>query len=265
VGLLFSPQVHLGSLYFTPEIALISGNIFSYIVSPKYKLVLTLEEKLKLTPDTYDFVFWPDRQMNFTPGQYMEWTLEHESPDDRGNRRYLSLASSPTEREVRIGVKAGFPPSTFKKKLIALAPGEKIVAGQLIGDFTLPKDKNKKLVLIAGGIGITPFRSMIKYLVDKNERRDIVLIYTASNQSDFVYRDVFQEAEERLGIKTIYVDSKTQGHMDAFKLARKIPDYKGRTFYISGSHGVVSAFESILSQLQIPKSQIITDYFPGFA
>ena len=265
VGLLFSPQVHIGSLYFTPEIALIFGNIFSYIVSPKYKLVLTLRQKIKLTLDTYDFVFWPDRQMNFTPGQYMEWTLEHESPDARGNRRYLSLASSPTEREVRIGVKVGEPSSTFKRRLIALNPGGKIVAGQLIGDFTLPKDKNKKLVFIAGGIGITPFRSMIKYLVDKNERRDIVLLYTASSVGDFVYRDVFQAAEERLGIKTIYVDSKTQGHMDAFKLAREISDYKGRTFYISGSHGVVSAFESILNQLQIPKSRIITDYFPGFA
>ncbi|HUC95091.1 MAG TPA: RnfABCDGE type electron transport complex subunit D [Candidatus Saccharimonadales bacterium] len=265
VGLLFAPQIHIGSFYTTPEIALIFGNIFSYIVSPKYKLVLTLRQKIKLTPDTYDFVFWPDRKINFAAGQYMEWTLEHESSDARGNRRYLSLASSPTEREVRIGVKVGFPPSTFKKKLIALVPGQKIVAGQLIGDFTMPFDKNKKLVLIAGGIGITPFRSIIKYLVDKNEKRDIVLIYTASNQSDFVYRDVFGQARDILGIKTIYIDSKTQGHIDAAKLSREIPDCKDRTFYISGSHGVVSAFENILKQLQIPRNQIVTDYFPGFA
>jgi len=265
VGFLFAPQIHFGSVFTTPELALVIGNIFSYIVSPKYKLILTLRQKIKLTPDTYDFVFWPDRQINFTPGQYMEWTLEHENPDARGNRRYLSLASSPTEREVRIGVKVGFPPSTFKKKLIALALGQKIVAGQLIGDFTMPSDKNKKLVLIAGGIGITPFRSMIKYLVDKNEKRDIVLLYSASLSSDFVYQDVFRQAQDKLGIRTIYVDSKTQGHTDATTLSREIPDYKSRNFYISGSHGVVSAFEDILKQLQIPRSQIITDYFPGFA
>jgi len=69
----------------------------------------------------------------------------------------------------------------------------------LSGTLHYQKTKIKNWFLIAGGIGITPFRSMIKYLVDKNERRDIVLIFTASNQSDFVYRDVFQEAEERLG------------------------------------------------------------------
>jgi ferredoxin-NADP reductase len=144
-------------------------------------------------------------------------------------------------------------------------PGEKIVAGQLIGDFTLPKDSNKKLVFVAGGIGITPFRSMVKYLVDKNEKRDIVVIYTASSVGDFVYQDVFREARERLGIKTIYVDSKTQGRIDAARLSGEIPDYKSRYFYISGSHGVVSGFENILRDLQIPRSQIITDYFPGFA
>jgi ferredoxin-NADP reductase len=265
VGLMFAPQIHIGSIYTTPELALIIGNIFSYLVSPKYKLVLTLKEKIKLTDDIYDFVFVPDKQISFTPGQYMEWTLEHPKSDDRGNRRYLSLASSPTEKEIRIGVKVGYPSSSFKRGLLALTPGQKIVAGQLIGDFALPKDPNKKLVFIAGGIGITPFRSMIKYLTDTNQRRDIVIVYSSSLSSDFVYKNVFNEAQEKLGIRTIYVDTQTQGHMDAARVAREIPDYKDRTFYISGSHGMVNSFGEILGNLHIPAGQVITDYFPGFA
>lgn len=265
VGFLFAPQVHIGSIYFTPELALIAGNVFAYIVSPKYKLLLTPKQRIQLTPDTYDFVFATDTPVRFTPGQYMEFTFPHPNADSRGNRRYLSLASSPTEPEIRLGIKFGNPPSSFKRNLLTLTANQKIAAGQLIGDFVLPKDPSKKLVLIAGGIGITPFRSMIKYLIDTNQKRDIVVLYSVSNANEFVYRDVLSSAQDLLGIRTIYVDTKTQGHMDIARLTREIPDYKDRTFYISGSHGVVVAFEDLLKQLQVPSRQVVTDYFPGFA
>ena len=98
VGFLFSPQVHLGGLFTTPEIALVLGNIFSYIVSPKEKLVLKLKEKLRVAPDIYEFLFTPQHKLAFEPGQYMEWTLAQKQPDSRGSRRYFTLASSPTER-----------------------------------------------------------------------------------------------------------------------------------------------------------------------
>jgi len=265
VGLLFAPQIHIGSIYFTPELALIAGNIFAYVVSPKYKLMLSLKQRIQLTPDTFDFVFASDTPIKFIPGQYMEFTFPHPGADSRGNRRYLSLASSPTEPEIRLGIKFGNPPSSFKRNLLTMTQNQKIAAGQLIGDFTLPKDPNKKLVLIAGGIGITPFRSMIKYLVDTNQKRDIIVIYSVTNANEFVYKDVLTDAQNKLGIRTIYVDTKTQGHMDAARLSSEIPDYQTRTFYISGSHGVVTAFENVLKQLQIPRRQIVTDYFPGFA
>ena len=257
----------VGLLFYrwSPEIALIIGNLFAYAVSPKYKLLLKLKEKIQLTPDTFDFVFALDTSIKYTPGQYMEFTLDHSHPDARGNRRYLSLASSPTEQELRVGIKFGNPPSSYKRTLLTMTEGQKITAGQLIGDFTLPKDVNKKLVFIAGGIGITPYRSMLKYLVDTNQKRDIVVLYSAKNQSEFVYKDVLAEAENKLGIRTIYVDTEMQRHMDQAGLARGIPDYMERTFYISGSHGVVTAFEDVLKQLKISKRQIVTDYFPGFA
>lgn len=265
VGFLFAPDVHLGSIFTTPEIALIIGNIYSYIVSPKYKVLLTLKDKLRLTPDTYDFVFATDSPIKFTPGQYMEFTFPHPESDSRGVRRYLSLASSPTENELRLGVKFGSPPSSFKKSLLKLTPDQKIAAGQLIGDFVMPKDKSKKLVFMAGGIGITPYRSMLQYLIDKGERRDIAVFYSATNQDDFVYRDVLARAKEKLGIKVILIPTSSTGHIGPKMVAEYLPDYGERTYYISGSHGVVVALKDVVKRLGVGDNQIITDYFPGFA
>ncbi|MDP3758689.1 MAG: FAD-binding oxidoreductase, partial [Candidatus Daviesbacteria bacterium] len=193
----------VGSLFrLTPETALLVGNIFSYIVSPKEKLLLQLKDKIRIAPDIYDFVFHLDKKLIFLPGQFMEWTLGHKNPDTRGTRRYFTIAASPTEGNLRIGVKflgaaasSAYPNgSSFKKALANLNPGDSVVASQLSGEFTLPKDLSKKLVFIAGGIGVTPFRSIIKNMIDKNEKRDIVLFYSVKNLADVVYMDIFKEA-----------------------------------------------------------------------
>jgi len=105
VGFLFAPQIHIGALYTTPELAILIGNMFSYIVGPKTTLILRLKDKVQLAPDIYDFIFAPKRKLAFAPGQYMEWTLGHDDPDSRGNRRYFTLASSPTEDNLRLGIK----------------------------------------------------------------------------------------------------------------------------------------------------------------
>ena len=273
-GVLFAPFIHIGSIYSTPELALLAGNIFAYIVSPKYKLILELKEKLLVAPDVYDFVFQPSKKLSFKAGQYLEWTLGHSHQDARGMRRYFTIASSPTEAEIRMGVKFYPHSSSFKKSILTLNHGDKIVASQLAGDFVLPKDKNKKLVFIAGGIGITPFRSMIKYLLDTKERRDIVLLYSNYAPADIVYRDVFDQGERELGIKTVYTISNTpypadwkgeRGMIDEKMIARVIPDFKERIFYLSGSNKMVVAFEEILRKMGVSKKQIKKDFFPGLA
>ena len=151
----------------------------------------------------YDFIF-AKPHLKFEPGQYLEWTLGHERTDSRGNRRYFTIASSPTEPNLRLGVKFYDNPSSFKKKMLAMEPGDEIMAGQLAGDFILPRDPEKKLVFIAGGIGITPFRSMVKYLMDRGEKRLIALLYSNRTVSEIAYRDVFDEGARMIGLKTIY-------------------------------------------------------------
>lgn len=263
MGLLMVPRIHLGSIFTTPELSLIIGNIFSYLVSPKFKFELVLKEKIKLTDDIYDFIFTLDRKLSFTAGQYMEWTYGHNNTDDRGNRRYFTLANSPTESEVRLGIKFYPNSSSYKRAILDMKVGDKILAGNLMGDFLLPTDKTKKLVLVAGGIGITPFRSMIKNLIDSNEKRDIILLYTDKRVDMFIYNDIFETARNSINLKTLYVATEEKGHVDPNFIAANIPDYKERTFYVSGSHRMVSGLEETLKATGIKSSNIITDFFPG--
>lgn len=274
VGIFFGSQFHIGPLYSTPELALVIGNVFSYIVSSKQKLLLALSEKRQIAADMYEFVFTSKGNFAYRPGEYMEWTLPHENVDFRGNRRYFTIASSPTENTIRLGVKILPGGSSFKKKLVSLNEKATILAGQLAGDFTLPKDVNRKLVFLAGGIGITPFRSMVKYLLDTKKKRDIVMLYSNKTADEIVYKDVFDQAEKQLAIKTIYTLTDTKhlpkewkgekGRVDAGMIQRYIPDYKQRMYYISGPHPMVTAYEDILKNLGISSSHIIIDYFPGF-
>ena len=143
VGFLFAPQIHIGTFYLTPELALLFGNIFSYLVSPKKRLTLKLKRAVQIAPDTAEFIFTPDSKLNFKPGQYLEWTLGHEKVDSRGNRRYFTIASSPTEKELHLGVKFYPNGSSFKKALAFMEDGDKIIASQLSGDFVLPRNRKR--------------------------------------------------------------------------------------------------------------------------
>jgi ferredoxin-NADP reductase len=275
VGFLFTPQFHLGDFYATPEIAILIGNLFSYIVSPKTTLLLQLKQKVQLAPDVYDFIFAPTRKFAFAPGQYMEWTLGYRDPDSRGNRRYFTLASSPTEKYLRLGVKFYEHSSTFKQAMLSMDGNHEIVASHLAGDFVLPRDPNQKCVFIAGGIGITPFRSMIKYLLDTRQKRPIVLLYANKTANDLVYVDVFEKARQELGLKTIYTVTDTKqvpswwrgrvGRITPQLIKAEVPDYKNCIFYISGPKGMIDSFKASLDQLHVHESHIKTDFFSGLA
>lgn len=273
VGLLYAGAWQIGKLFIYPEMALLIGNIYAFVVSPKYRLRLRFERAQQFSDRVYNFVFTSGRRPQFVPGQYMEWTLPHDKEDSRGNRRTFSIASSPTERGVQLGVKFYDPSSSYKKILQGLQPGDRLFAGQIAGDFTLPANKNTKLALIAGGIGITPIRSMLKYVVDTAEKRDIVVVYSVSDPSEVAYSDVLQAAEKH-GIRVIkllssdYAGSDKEnwqgetGKLTADFIREHIPDFKDRTFYLSGPQPMVQSSKHMLRDLGIAK--IKTDFFTGY-
>lgn len=272
-GILFIPQIHLGPIYSTPELALVIGNLYSYVVSPKQKVVLKLKRKRKISSDMMNFVFRPSQKLVFEPGQYMEFTLAHPKPDSRGNRRFFTIASSPTEDDLHLGVRFYDNSSSFKQALYRIDNRAKIMAGQIAGDFTLPKDPQQKLVFMAGGIGITPFRSMLKYLLDVHQPRDIVLLYANRTVDEIAYKDMLSEAQTKLGIKVFCTLTNTRaiprnwpgfaGRIDERIIQAAIPDYDERTFYISGSLDMVRAYEHILKNMRVRNEQIKKDFFPG--
>ena len=164
--------------------------------------------------------------------------------------------------------------SAFKKTLAKMQPGDVIYGSHLAGEFTLPKDGDTKIAFLAGGIGVTPFRSMVQELLDKQTPRPIVMLYGNNSGDEIAYARLFDQAERELGIRTVYAvaddlpsDRRNvhRGFIDTAMIEREVPDYNDRTFYISGPRAMVMRFQSMLRELGVSRSRIKVDYFPGFA
>jgi glycine betaine catabolism B len=273
VGALSSPSMHIGEFYFTPEIAFLAGNAFAWAVSPKFRFKLTLERIEKKAQGCYDYVFNSNRPVAFAAGQYLDWTMNVRSPDNRGNRRAFTIASAPGAEQLRLGVKFYPNPSAFKQSLLSLRPGDVIYGSQLAGSFVLPKNQDEKLAFIAGGIGVTPFRSMIEHMVSTRDRRSVVMLYGNNKTNEIAYADVFNRAEREIGLRTVYAVAEDadpnsnmhHGFIDAALIKREMPDFRERIFYISGPRAMVLRFQKVLDELGIAKTRIKTDFFPGFA
>lgn len=263
IGANFLYQRFLPNVYYTLELSLLTGNIFAFIFSGNFRQVLKLKDKKQLTSNVIAFVFEPWKKLNFRAGQFLEWTFSHPNPDSRGIRRYFTIASSPTEDFIMLASKFYEKPSTFKTNLKKMRRGGEIIVSNLDGEFTLPEDLSKKLVFIAGGIGITPFRSMVKFLIDTSEQMDIVLLFSNKTSEDIVFKDIFDSAKD-LGVRTVYINTDKMGLIDEAMIKKEVSDWKERIFYISGPESLVLAFEKILSKMGVLKRQVKTDYFPGY-
>lgn len=263
-------KAEAGPFIIYPEVALLIGNIGAYIVSPKLRVKLYLQRIEQVSERVYTYVFKPDFAFAFLPGQYMEWTLPNVPYDNRGNRRTFTIASSPTETEVRLGLKYYNPASSFKAAFYDLKPGDVVFGSQLAGNFTLKGHEHQKLAFVAGGIGITPFRSMIKYLTDRHMHTDLTVLYLVSDSEELAYLDDLRQAAA-VGVRTIPVltgggraDGIVSAELDADLIVRAIPDYAERLFYVSGPNRMVETAKADLLQLGVSSRRIKTDYFSGY-
>ena len=260
-GTFFLLQRFASAIPFSLEFALLLGNAFFALTSPGFRQSFVLRKKENLAPSISNFWLEPVRPFSFRAGQFLEYTLAHAHSDARGMRRYFTIASSPKETQILLCSRFSEKGSSFKKALAAMQEGQEIIASKVAGDFVLPPDKTKKIAFIAGGIGVTPFRSMVKYLLDTNQSRNIVLLYGAEKEGDLVFRDVFQKAQTKFGMKSVYV---TEGFIDEKVIVREVPDFKERIFYVSGPEPMVQALGKTLGNMGVPRKQIKRDYFPGY-
>lgn len=219
-----------------------------------------LLETEKLSDNIISFHFAPEYPQNYTAGQYVELIIPHKNPDSRGIKRWFTLSSSPTEQNFTITTK--FPdskPSTYKKALSSLEKGDVVKMVDPMGDFVLPKDKNIILHFVAGGIGITPFRSMIKWLIDTKQKRNIRLIYAVKNYKQLVFIDEFKKYGDDIQVvksSSTNLNNLTSPVISTYKTDDMI--------YISGPETMVEKLTNKLLELGIDKTRLVSDYFPGY-
>lgn len=259
VGLLFAIPFSIGPLHSTPELALLIGNVIAMADGLKRTQTMRFKEKIHLAKGVYEFVFTCESKPGFLPGQYMECTLVHKQPDTKGNRRTFSIASSPSDPHIRFGVRVDEQPSSFKRALSDLQEGDVLIGSNLAGDFVLPNDQSKKLAFIAGGIGITPFRSMIQDMLDRQDSRDVILLYACKSIDDAAYQDVFYQARS-VGVQMVCLTER----LTAESIKKDIPDYQTRLFYLSGPNAMVESYRRLLRSIGVSRRSIRTDYFSGY-
>ena len=137
------------------------------------------------------FWFKPDKPVRYVAGQFTEIRLPIANPDERGDKHWFTLSSSPTEP--LLGITTKFTPkhgSAFKRALAALKPGTHLALAEPMGDFVLPLDTSIPLVFVAAGMGITPVRSMIKWLHDSGQKRSIHLIYKVPTTRELAFSNL---------------------------------------------------------------------------
>lgn len=272
VAFLSNSSIFTPFLSISPELALVVANVLMLPWRVRQKLFLVFESKRLIAKDTYEFVFHKPTGFSFKAGQYLEWMLEHDEADSRGTRRYFTIASSPTEEKLRLAFKVVENSSSYKCELMKLDVGEKIIASQLAGDFVLPSTTEVKLGFIAGGIGVTPFRSHIQNMVDTGKVHDTKLLYCTNTKNELAYLEEFASAAERMPFMMIPVIAKEAvtapyeaGYVTVELLKRRVPDYLERTWYISGPPPMVSSYTKLLKSIGVPKKRIKRDFFPGVA
>ncbi len=261
VGIFYGSAVTIGNVYITPEIALLLGNLVAYCTSKalRQRYELQLAAVTERVPGIYEFDFRSTKPVIFAAGQYIEITVPHSKPDIRGNRRTFTIASAPGEPTLMITTKLGESLSSYKAALLKLPVKTRVYTGHVSGDFILPKRVDRKLVWVAGGVGITPFRSMAQQLVNDGQKRDITLLYYSSDPAQFMYQDVFETA----GIKAMYVSKQNSEPLTEL-ITKHVPDYAERLFYVSGPDGMVRRYKHAIRSLKIARSRVITDYFSGY-
>ncbi|MCU0677978.1 MAG: hypothetical protein MUF19_00115 [Candidatus Pacebacteria bacterium] len=256
----------LGGVPFTPELALIIGNLVFAPWSLRQKLMLEFLSRREVTPSVHELTFSKPADFRFRAGQYLEWMLPHRS-DSRGVRRYFTIASAPHEETLRVAFKVPPNASTFKQEMLKLEPGNTIVGSQLAGDFLLPKDPTIKLGFIAGGIGVTPFVSHATAIAASHEKRDLITVYCVPTASDLSYYEVLVAVGSVvpvIGGGEVLLGSES-GFLSADIIMRRVPDFASRTWYISGPPKMVASAYSILRGLGVPARRVKRDFFPGLA
>ncbi len=224
-----------------------------------------LKSKKVIARETMAFVFeYGDQVFTFKPGQFVDLTLnEPRHTDDKGQTRSLSIASSPLDEYLMVATR--LTDSAMKKSLAALEEGQLVHADGPMGSFKLHSDVKIPAVMLAGGIGITPFRSMVKDATEKNSEQKITLIYSNRTTEDAAFVEDLEEWQaynDNFNFVTRW--TKEDGHIDEAFLKKNIKNLAAPIYYVAGPPGMVTGTTQLLLESGVSEDNIRFEEFAGY-
>ena len=211
-------------------------------------------------------------EVDFTPGQYFFVTLPDVGrQDDKGLRRHITVVTSPNEKGV-LGLATRMRDSAFKQSLAELPVGAEVEVEQPKGDFALPADASRPLVFVAGGIGITVFRSMLRYIREERLPYRVTLIYSNRDRESTAFLDELKELERELPdfrlILTMTQDPGWDGETRKVD-ARFVKDYLGEdldgyTFLVAGPPAMAEGVQKRLEEAGVNEENLVVERYSGY-
>ena len=255
--------------------------------SAEYNLVLQEKQRYEGT-DVMSFEFSKEEQkgtehankmtMEYTAGQYAFFDIGGVYNDPKGPIRHFTLASSPTEKFIMLSTRIRDSP--YKKRLASLEEGIKVKVKGPQGKFTLHDDYSKSAIFLSGGIGVTPFRSMIKYATDKNLPMKITMFDSNRNTQNILFKSDFDDCvnknknltiiytiteEERLNGSQEWRGERGRINKEIITKYLNGSDLESGLFYICGPPAMLNAMKQILKdELKVPDDRIKIEEFTGY-
>lgn len=271
VALLFTIPFTFGPLNKTPQFALLVGNLVGFAFGQRRGIRMTYLGKKQLGSTTWELSFKPARPVKFVAGQYMELTIPHRRADFRGTRRYFSISSAPTpDAPVTFAITVPEKSSSFKQALLDLEPGAIVRGTGVSGDFALPSDTSEPLLLVAGGIGITPFASQLAAAAALGQKRDVTVVYSTSATGALPYADLLEKSGARVVLFSPDAPSPLPvgweyagaGRVSGERLIAAVPDVAARRAFVSGPPALVNDLRAALRKEGA--RHVHSDYFSGY-
>ena len=228
---------------------------------------LPVVETKQETPTVKSIKLGLNQKFDYKPGQYMMMELDVVD-EENGNTRPLSIASSPTENFLLFSTKIS--QTLFKQKFSSLKYGDKVKLKGPMGIFVLDENA-KEIIFLGGGIGITPFRDMIKYATDKKLPAKLILLYSNRNADEICYKDewpLFEKQNPNLQvINTITDDQNWQGRrgkINESTIKEFCNDLNNTLFYICGPPSMVQGLSDLLKSMNVPQKNVKIEKFAGY-
>lgn len=235
---------------------------------------INLKSKREIAERTVEFTFSRPAEFAYEAGHTIDLTLINPPETDaEGNMRTFSLVSAPHEPDLKIASR--MRDTAFKRVLGAMSPGTEVGYVGPIGSFHLHENEKRPAVFIAGGIGITPFYSMILDATHRSLPHQIILFYSNRRPEDAPYLDELAAlAKENPHFKLVAtmdametskeVWSGEKGKIDRAMIGRHLPQQANPFYYLAGPQGMVTAMRTLLKDMQISADDIKFEEFAGY-